>query len=251
MASSYDRVGVGYTATRGPDPGIARHIVEALGDSESVVNVGAGTGSYEPADRMVIAVEPSAIMIRQRPEGSAPVIQGVAEHLPVLDGAVDCALAILTAHHWIDPHRGFAEMRRVARDRVVILCWDQRVWESFWLFCDYLPRACEFDRQQALAISDIASAFPATRILPVPIPCDCVDGFHGAFWRRPQAYLDPDVRSGISTYAGLTADDCSEGLRRLAEDIDSGAWQDRYSHLLELDELDLGYRLVIAEWDRC
>ncbi len=139
-------------------------------------------------------------------------------------------------------------MLRVARSRVVILTWDQSVWESFWLIRDYLPCARDVDRRRALPISDIAFALGASQILSVPIPHDCIDGFHGAFWRRPKAYLDPLVRSGISTYSELPADESDKGLRQLAADIESGVWDHRYGQLLDLDELDLGYRLVIAEY---
>jgi SAM-dependent methyltransferase len=245
MKSVYDTIGVGYSSTRRPDPRIADRIIQALGDSASVVNVGAGTGSYEPLDRMVIAVEPSTTMIRQRPFGSAPIIQAAAEHLPLVDGAVDAACAILTAHHWTDPAQGFAEMRRVARRRVVVLTWDQAIWESFWLIREYFPTV-DVDRRRALAIADVVSTLGESQTIPVPIAYDCVDGFHGAFWRRPTAYLDPRVRSGISTFAAMSPDELHGGLARLAADIQSGDWEDRHRDLLDLDELDLGYRLIIA-----
>ncbi len=195
---------------------------------------------------MVVAVEPSATMIRQRPVGRAHVVQGAAEDVPLVDGAVDAALAVLTVHHWTDPARGFAEMRRVARSRVVVLTWDQDVWESFWLIREYLPCIRDIDRRQ-IGIADIVSALGKSQILPVLIPHDCIDGFHGAFWRRPEAYVDPQVRSGISTYAAMSPDDRDEGLRRLAADIQNGSWRDRHRTLLDLDELDLGYRLIVAE----
>jgi len=246
MRAVYDRIGAGYSATRRPDPRIAARIIEALGDSASVVNVGAGAGAYEPRDRMVVAVEPSATMIRQRPVGSAPVVQGAAEALPLVDGAVDSSLAVLTVHHWTDRARGLAELHRVARGRVVILTWDQDVWESFWLIREYLPCIRDRDRPRALAISDIVSALGKSQVLSVPIPHDCVDGFHGAFWRRPEAYLDARVRSGISTYASISPAECHAGLRRLAADIQSGVWKGRHGDLLKLDELDLGYRLIVA-----
>lgn len=245
MRSTYDEIGVGYAHTRRSDPRIAELIHGALGDSSSVVNVGAGAGSYEPGDRRVVAVEPSATMIRQRPAGSAPAVRAAAENLPLADRAVDCALAILTAHHWTDPDRGFAEMRRVARERAVVVTWDQQVWESFWLIREYFP-ACEVDRRRALAVEGIASALGGGRILPVPVPHDCVDGFHGAFWRRPGAYLDPQVRAGISTFATMSSPDLHRGLGRLAADLADGSWEKRHRDLLELDEIDLGYRLIVA-----
>lgn len=246
MKTIYDRIGTGYSATRRPDPRIANRIMEAMGDSTSVVNIGAGTGAYEPEDRTVIAFEPSATMIRQRAAGSAPVVQGIAEQLPFEDDAFDAALAILTVHHWTDPGRGLAEMRRVARKRVVILTWDQVTWESFWLIREYLPCIRDLDRQRALAIGDIVSALGECEIVAVPIPHDCMDGFHGAFWRRPEAYLDPRIRSGISTYASIPQAELDHGLRELAADIQSGTWEERHRELLDADEIDLGYRLIVA-----
>jgi SAM-dependent methyltransferase len=243
----YDRIGKRYAATRRPDPRIAERITRALGDAASLVNVGAGSGSYEPADRAVIAVEPSATMIRQRPPGPALLVQGTGEDLPLADGAVDAALASLTMHHWPDVDRGLAEMRRVARRRVVIFTWDQDVWESFWLIDQYLPFIREVDRRQALAIADVVSALGRSEVVPVPIPHDCVDGFHGAFWRRPEAYLDPSTRAGISCYSKLPADEVDRGLGRLADDIESGAWQERNRDLQDLEEIDLGYRLIVAD----
>lgn len=246
MNSVYDRIGVGYSSTRLPDSRIADRITQALGDSRSVVNVGAGTGSYEPRDRMVVAVEPSATMIHQRAAGSALVVRGAVESLPVVDGAVDSALAVLTVHHWADPQRGFAEMRRVARRRVVVLTWDQDLFEDFWLVREYLPCIRSIDRPRALSIAEIALALGASQIIPVPIPHDCVDGFLGAFWRRPEAYLDPNVRSGISAFALMSPEMPAEGLRGLDADIRSGAWEDHHRELLDLEELDLGYRLIVA-----
>lgn len=185
-------------------------------------------------------------MIRQRPPGSAPVVQGAAEGLPLSDGAVDSALAVLTVHHWTDAVRGLAEMRRVARGRVVVLTWDQEVFESFWLVREYLPCIRDVDRPRALAIADIVSALGPSEVHAVAVPHDCTDGFLGAFWRRPEAYLDARVRSAISSLAVMSAEDGDEGLRRLGADIRSGAWEDRHRDLLDLDELDLGYRLIVS-----
>ena len=243
----YDDIGKTYASTRRPDPRIAARIVDALGDAASVVNVGAGSGSYEPTDRRVIAVEPSATMIAQRPVGAPPAIRATAEALPLVDDAVDAALAVLTLHHWTDAARGLAEMRRVARRRVVVLTWDQGDWEPFWLINEYFPFILDLDSPRAVAIDDVLSALGGGEVVPVPVPHDCIDGFHGAFWRRPEAYLDPKVRAGISTYAILPPSTLEDGLRRLSADIESGAWAERHRDLLDLDELDLGYRLVTAE----
>ncbi len=245
--SIYDEMGLNYSATRRPERRIAERVLRALGDAASVVNVGAGAGSYEPRDRPVIAVEPSMTMIRQRPEGPALAVQGEAEALPLAHGAVDAALAILTVHHWTDAARGLAEMCRVARKRVVILTWDQDVWESFWLIREYLPCVGEIDRRRWLPVARLAAALGSCEVLPVPIPHDCTDGFHGAFWRRPAAYLDPLVRSGISTYSHMPPGARDAGLERLCADVRSGAWEAGHQELLELDELDLGYWLLVAE----
>jgi Methyltransferase domain len=216
-------------------------------DAASVVNVGAGTGSYEPRDRMVKAVEPSEVMIRQRPTGAPPVIQASADALPFADAAFDAALAILTVHHWTQRDLGLAEMRRVAARRVVVLTWDQEVWESFWLIREYLPSIRELDRPRAVGLPELIAALGDVRIASVPVPHDCVDGFHGAFWRRPEAYLDPEIRSGISTYALMPAAERDDRLRRLAEDLENGAWMQRHRDLFDIDEIDLGYRLVVSE----
>jgi SAM-dependent methyltransferase len=187
-------------------------------------------------------------MIRQRAFGSACVVQALAESLPFADGAFDSALAVLTIHHWNDVARGIGEMRRVARRRAVVVTWDQTVWESFWLIRKYLPCIRDVDRPRAIPIPDLLSLLGGGRVVSVPIPHDCVDGIHGAFWRRPEAYLDPNVRAGISTYALMSAVERDRGLCALAEDLESGSWREQNGELLELDELDLGYRLVIAEW---
>ena len=247
MTTVYDTLGVNYTATRRPDPRIAAAIANALGDAVSVVNVGAGTGSYEPRDRRVVAVEPSSIMIRARAVDAPPAIRAAAEALPLADASVDAAMAVLTMHHWDDVARGLAEMRRVSRRRVVIFTWDRRVWETFWLVRDYLPIIVAPDRTRAVPIARIESLLGPCAIRAVLIPHDCVDGFHGAFWRRPQAYLDPRVRAGISSYAYLPTDIVDAALGRLASDLESGAWEARHGDLLTRDELDLGYRLIVAE----
>ena len=247
MVGRYDEIGVGYARTRQPDPRIAAHIHAALGDAASVVNVGAGAGSYEPADRAVFAIEPSATMVRQRPPSAAPVARGAAEQVPLPDDAVDAALAILTVHHWSDAARGVSELRRVARKRVVFFTWDTDVWESFWLVDEYFPSIRAIDRDRELPIADLVAAAGRAEVRPVLVPHDCIDGFHGAYWRRPAAYLDPAVRAGISTYSLMEPRDIEAGLARLGTDLESGAWQARHRDLLEREELDLGYRLVVME----
>ena len=241
----YDLIGRTYTRTRGTDPRIAAAIWDALGDARTVVNVGAGTGSYEPPDREVTAVEPSPVMIAQRPPEAAPAVQAAAEALPFEDGAFDAAMAVLTIHHWSDWRRGIEELRRVA-GRVVVLSWDPSFAGRLWISAEYFPELIEDDVRLFPSLADQAGAVRATRVTPVPIPHDCRDGFYGAHWRRPQAYLDPDVRAGISTFAKRSPEELEAGLARLRADLESGAWAQRHADLLERDELDLGYRLLVA-----
>jgi SAM-dependent methyltransferase len=242
----YDTIGAGYARRRQPDPRIAAMIAYALGDARSVVNVGAGTGSYEPADRAVQAVEPSAVMISQRAADAAPCVQASAEELPFPDRWFDAAMAILTIHHWTDWRAGLREMRRVARRRLVLLTFDVEAAE-FWLTRDYFPALSALDREIMPRLDAMASELGAFRATPVPIPYDCVDGFLGAYWRRPEVYLDPVARGSMSSFARIDAED---GLKRLARDVESGAWAARYGDLLKLDTLDVGYRLLVWELAR-
>ena len=239
----YDQIGIGYSDYRRPDPRIAARIDAALGPCRSVLNVGAGTGSYEPRDRSVVAVEPSAEMIGQRREPAACVIQADAVRLPFKDGSFDASLAILTLHHWPDKARGLAELRRVARERVVILTWDPEHAE-FWLIQDYLPEILEIDRRDFPALREIEKTLGPIEVEALAIPADCVDGFLGAYWRRPAAYLDPRVRAAISIFSKL---DATAALARLESDLAGGTWKARYSELLARSELDVGYRLIVAK----
>jgi SAM-dependent methyltransferase len=242
----YDTIGDGYTVYRRPDPRIAAAIDRALADADTVLNVGAGTGSYEPTDRKVVAVEPAPSMIRQRGAGSAPAVQASATHLPFRDGAFDTTLAILTLHHWPDRARGLAELARVARQRVVILTWDPAS-PNFWLTDDYFPALAAIDRPIFPTMEELRRTFGHLETRALPIPHDCIDGFLGAYWRRPHAYLDPGVRGAISTFTRL--DSLEPGLSRLRSDLADGTWERRHGHLLAASELDLGYRLVIARTD--
>jgi SAM-dependent methyltransferase len=243
-APIYDRIGRRYAQRRRPDPRIAARLHQALGDARRVVNVGAGSGSYEPANRHVVAVEPSEVMIKQRPRDAAPVVRGVAEALPFDNGQFDAALAVLTVHHWTDSKRGLSELRRVAR-RQVILTWDPTHITRLWFTRDYLPAALALDGELTTLEGTLAFLGPAT-VEPVPVPHDCHDGFFAAYWRRPEAYLEPDVRAGISAFGMLDKDVVEHALELLADDLESGEWYRRNEQLLELDELDLGYRLVVA-----
>ena len=234
-----------YSTSRRADPRLAAQIRSALGDARSVVNVGAGAGSYEPEDVEVIPVEPSEGMIAQRPPSAAPARQGFAESLPLPDRCADAAMAILTIHHWGDLAAGLREMRRVARGRIVVLHFDPQLTRRFWLVEEYLPEIGERERELPSA-ADVASLLDMpSRIVPVPIPWDCTDGFLGAYWRRPEAYLDPVVRASISVFAPL-GDALAPALERLRADVESGAWHRRHADLLARGDLDIGYRLVVA-----
>jgi SAM-dependent methyltransferase len=239
----YDTISAEGSTHRRPDPRIAARIADALGPASTIVNVGAGAGSYEPVDRRVAAVEPSAEMVRQRHPGAAPAVRASAGHLPFRDGSFDAALGVLTIHHWPDWRAGLREMRRVARDRVVILTWDPGH-PGFWLVQDYFPEIVEMDLLTMPAITQMESILGPVEVRPVFVPADCTDGFLGGYWRRPERYLDDGARGAISAFAKLR--DVRPGLERLRRDLADGAWNARYGHLLALDELDIGYRLIVA-----
>ena len=240
----YDRIGRGYATTRRPDPRIARRILDALGGAERVLNVGAGAGSYEPEAARVVAVEPSGEMIAQR-ASAAPVVRATAEALPFAPGSFDAAMAVLTIHHWGDWRAGVAEMQRVTTSRVVFLTWDTEPGASFWLL-EYFPGILELDRRRFPPL-DALLAETGGRSWAVPVPHDCSDGFLGAWWREPAAYLDAGVRAAMSGFVLLPDDEVERGVARLDADIRSGAWERRFGALRAREALDLGYRVVAAE----
>lgn len=252
--AAYDTIGRGYARQRRPDPRIAARVTAALGTARTILNVGAGAGSYEPAGRVVVAAEPSAIMLAQRLPGAAPAVRARAEALPFMDRAFDAVMAVLTLHHWEDRAGGLAECARVARERVVLLTWDPES-PGFWLVQDYLPEFLALDRLQfptmdalGAALGDAFEGGARVDVTPVPVPGDCMDGFLGAYWARPAAYLEPAVRAGISSFARADlAPAVQAGLERLRADLASGAWKARHGGRLAADTLDVGYRLVVAE----
>ena len=245
MASVYDRIGRHYTSTRQAEPRIAAMIRAALGDVRTVVNVGAGAGSYEPVHIAVVAIDPSIEMIRQRPPGSAPAVLAKAESLPFRSRSFDAAMAVLTMHHWTSIGAGLAELQRVATRRIVILTYDPACSERFWL-SRYLPEIIQLDRAHLPTLDQLQGWLGEMQIRSVPIPRDCRDGFQGAFWQRPEAYLNPAVRRGISSFAKLPFDVVERGLSNLADDLRSGRWESVFGHLRMQDTADLGYRLVVA-----
>jgi SAM-dependent methyltransferase len=247
MAAVYDAIGCGYVVTRQPDPRLARAIREALGEARTVLNVGAGTGSYEPAALRVVAVEPSLEMLRERPASAVQAVQAVAEYLPFPDAAFDAALAVLTVHHWQDRAAGLTELCRVARQRVVLLTWDPACRDAFWLTTQYVPEIVDFDVPRFPSIAELARYLGTIEMRPLPIPHDCQDGFLGAFWRRPEAYLDPHIRRAMSGFTQLAPQVVQAGLARLAADLRSGRWDAQFGWLRRQESLDLGYRLIIAQ----
>lgn len=246
--AEYDVIGRGYRATRQADPRITAIILAALGDSRTVVNVGAGTGSYEPTDRLVAAVEPSVEMVRQRRPG-ASVVRAMAECLPFATGSFDAATAILSVHHFTDMSAGLRDMKRVAH-RVIVFTFDYGPASANfgyppWLF-EYLPELRDFGIRGP-TLAEVEDVLGAVDVRVVPIPFDCTDGFGGAFWARPEAYLRPEVRRGMSAMAIAGDALLGPGLKRLANDLASGAWDQKFGDMRTMHELDLGYRLVIYQ----
>ncbi len=244
----YDTIGRGYVAHRRPDPRwaavVAAHLGAGAGDL--VVNVGAGAGSYEPRHCAVVAIEPSQVMVSQRPAGAAPVVRAGASALPLASGGAAVALAILTVHHWDDPGRGLAELCRVAPRRVVLAI-DFEIHSQFWLLDEYLPEVGDFVRGCAPDAVEIAEAIGATTSVALPVPRDMEDGVLGAYWCRPEAYLDPAVRANASGLALADPAVLARGIGRLEADLASGAWQQRHTDFVGRDEVDLGYRLLVAD----
>jgi DNA-binding transcriptional MerR regulator len=245
-AQLYDAIGSDYPATRRTEPRIAARVWEALGDARTVLNVGAGTGSYEPADREVTAVEPSAVMRSQRPAGSAPCVAAAAESLPFEDQSFDAAMAFSTVHHWRDPIAGLKEMRRVAR-RVVVFTYDANSpgWvDRFWLTRDYLPEFGDLLHGWP-TLADLTRAIGG-RAEPVLVPWDCEDGFFEAYWRRPEAYLEERVRRAVSVWTRVGEEAERRAVGLLRADLDSGRWAERNRDLVALDAAELGLRLLVA-----
>lgn len=242
----YERHGRTYALHRRADPRIAARIDAALGDARTVLNVGAGAGSYEPRERWVLAVEPSATMRAQRPPDSAPALAARAESLPFDDNAFDAAMACVTIHHWESAETGLAELRRVARGAVVVFTFELDALPAWQL--EYLREGVAKEQPRFPAIDDIAAALGGrTRVERIPTPGDCVDGFFEAFWRRPEALLDPRVRSAQSVWALLEGDVEQRIVERLAVALDSGAWDAEHGYLREQDSFDGALRLVISE----
>jgi SAM-dependent methyltransferase len=239
LSRRYDEIGAGYAARRRADPRIAARIHAALGDAQTVVNVGAGSGSYEPTDRPVVAIEPSKVMALQRPPHLPPAVIGTAEALPLASNSADAVMAVLTIHHWTDVQAGIREMQRVARERIVIVTIDPGVQARMWLFSEYIPEVAARDMEE----------FPAIDTLPgtsevIPVPCDCSDGFLLSFWSRPERVLDSEARAATSGFARLDPAVEAAVVARLASDLETGTWDAKHGDLRRLPEFDAGLRLL-------
>jgi SAM-dependent methyltransferase len=244
----YDDIGHDYAVTRREDPQLRDRIHAALGEARTVVNVGAGAGSYEPVERHVVAIEPSEVMAAQRPRHLAPAIRGVASALPLRDGAVDAAMAVLTIHHWDDDReRGVRELRRVTCGPVVILTYDPEISGAMWLMADYLPEVAALDRRIFPPLDLVASWLGGdSEITPVAIPRDCQDWMLGSFWAHPERVLDPRARAATSGFARMAPDVIARVVGDVARDLASGAWDARHGALRTLTEYDVGLRLIVA-----
>ncbi|MGD9589005.1 MAG: class I SAM-dependent methyltransferase [Pyrinomonadaceae bacterium] len=242
MIERYDKIGVGYSNQRKPDPRIGRCILDALGDAGSVLNVGAGSGSYEPTHVPTFAVEPSFQMIQQR-RNKRNVVQGAAEALPFQDQAVDSVLAVLTIHHWSDLSQGLNECARTSKRKVAILTWDPES-PGFWLTQEYFPELLAFDRSIFPSMETLRHHLGSVQVRPVAIPANCIDGFLGAYWSRPEAYLNDQIRSGMSSFSRIA--NLPDRLEQLRKDLASGCWHRAHGNLQADESCDLGYRLVTA-----
>jgi SAM-dependent methyltransferase len=245
MSALYDQIGTTYARYRRPDARIAAAIDAALEGCVRVVSIGSGTGAYEPRTRGPVAVEPSRTMIGQGSEDAAPVVQGVAERLPFGGDSFDAALAVLAVHHWPDTQRGLAEMRRVASKQVV-LTWDPAIFGRYWFVPDYLPEIAAHEAPLA-TLDAVCAGLNVIIVQTVPVPWDCTDGFMGAYWRRPERYLDSDARAAISSLSLFDQNIVISAMQRLEADLADGTWKARNADLADRMELDLGYRLVVAQ----
>ena len=247
LGGRYERIGHGYARTRREDPELRQRIEAALGDAWSVVNVGAGAGSYEPADRHVIAIEPSDVMAAQREPGRVPAIRATARRLPLRDRSVDAAMSVLSIHHWdAEQERGIRELRRVARGPVIVVTFDPEVSGRMWLMSDYLHEAAELDRRIFPSIGQIDDWLGgASRIEPFAISRDTPDWTLGSFWAHPERVLDAGARAATSGFARMSTDIVDRVVAALSHDLRSGAWDEQYGYLRRLDRLDVGMRLII------
>lgn len=243
MKAIYDSIGIDYSVTRRTDPKIAKQLYSELQGATRIVNIGAGTGSYEPENVDLVAVEPSSEMISQRRSGSHKVEQAFAEKLPFGDSSFSHAMTVLSMHHWENRALAFREINRVATEKFVAITWDPKS-EPFWLTRDYFPEIHEMDRRIFPDLDELNEHFADVAVSPLPIPSDCQDGFFAAFWKRPEAYLSSKVRQSMSPFSKIK--NLSDGLQKLENDLASGAWAKNNQAILSLSSVDVGYRIISA-----
>lgn len=244
MEPIYDIIGLNYSVTRCTDPKIAEQLYAELQGASRIINIGAGTGSYEPENVDLVAVEPSAEMIEQRKKDAYPVKQASAEKLPFEDKSFSHAMTVLSMHHWQDKPAAFREINRVAIEKFVAITWDPQS-EPFWLTRDYFPEIYEMDRAIFPYMEQFKAHFDDVKIRPLHIPSDCKDGFFAAFWKRPAAYLNPEVRQATSPFSKV--ENLTDGLQKLENDLTSGTWAKQNEELLEASSWDVGYRIITAK----
>jgi SAM-dependent methyltransferase len=243
--ANYGAIGQNYSFYRRPEPRIARFILEALGTAGSVLNVGAGAGSYEPTDRQVTAVEPSESMRRQRPSHLSPAVDATAENLPFPDHSFDASMATFTVHQWAELGRGLSEMRRVTRGPVLVLSCAPNELDRFWLN-EYAPEAIEVEAKRYPSIDTIRDFLGAVEVIPVPIPLECTDGFGEAYYGRPEKLLDPGARLANSAWSFV--DDAVKGRfeAHLGRDLADGTWDRRHGHLRTQPEFLGSLKLIVG-----
>jgi hypothetical protein len=241
----YDAHGKGYAQIRRTDPRIAAMVHEALGSARTVLNVGAGAGSYEPKDRDVVAIEPSAVMRAQRPGNLTSAIHGFAEALPLNDQSVDAAMAMVTVHQWADLKKGLSELRRVTRGPIVVLTFEGEALDKFWL-ADYAPELIAAERRRYPSMDTIRAGLGGGNVRPVPVPIDCVDGFTEAYYARPEKFLEPAVRAAQSAWGFITKEDQARAVERLASDLASGAWDKKYARWRQMPYYEGSLRLIVS-----
>ena len=246
-AFNYDQFGHQYSGQRRTEPRIATYIQRALGDAETVLNVGAGTGSYEPDDRYVVAVEPSIAMRTQRINNKkAPAVIGTADTLPFDNQSFDASTAFLTVHHWPDMKKGLQELRRVTRSQVIIMTFDPDALDKFWN-AEYFSEVIDVEKQRYPSIDFLTDALGGNcEVQEIPVPLDCVDGFQEAYYGRPEAFLSKNVRKAQSAWGFIQEEEQERIIKRLAEDLQSGQWDSKYGYFRSQSEFTCALRLVIA-----
>jgi SAM-dependent methyltransferase len=247
-AFNYNAHGSDYSAYRRTDPRIAQYVHEALGEARTILNVGAGAGSYEPFDRYVVAIEPSSVMRSQRSDKHVPALNGKAEALPFDDNAFDAVMAMVTVHHWLYMKKGLKELKRVSRKKVLVLSFDPEALDNFWM-AGYAPELIAVEKLRYPTIDFVIRALGGqAEVIDIPVPFDCTDGFQEAFFGRPEAFLDPQIRKSQSAWGFLEKGKEKEIVGRLKRSMESGEWDERYGHLRKQEEFTCALKLIVVNY---